>query len=335
MKHRYFHFQTVFCLMFLLMILAPATARSETETGTVTDVDGNVYKTVKIGDYWWMAENLKTKHFQNGDSLSMYPEIYFNTSGQPVTGGSKYDYCVHYTYPNRNAANAAVYGLNYTWSAVFDSRNICPEGWSVPDTTVWFNLAHSIGVGKSTTEGFSEVGKYLKSSTLWKFNESSTAAVDSFGFNAVPSGDFNSNGYTLFGEQARFWTIHEVCAGMAGRYYVYLKHDVNDLLVGTYRNNSTISVRCVKPVNSVGLKKNAADLTVALYPNPASDFVQIAAGEGYTHWNIMDVCGRILSSGTLDKGATQTVSVASFPVGLYMVKVNGSKASKILNFIKK
>lgn len=329
MKHHLVNGWIAGCLTFLCLLVVTTPALAALETGTVTDADGNVYTTVKIGDTWWMTENLRTKHFQNGDSISIYPETYLNTSGQPVTGGSKYDYCVHYTYPNRNADNVAVYGLNYTWSAVFDTRNICPVGWTVPDSADWMNLAKAIGVGQYINGGFSDVGRYLKATTGWAFDATSKPVTDSLGFNAVPSGDFNSNGYSLFGQQARFWTKHEVDPGLAGRYYVYLKHDGDELMLGSYRNNNTISVRCIKSaVTNAVNKPLVSELTLS--PNPVVDCLTVSLADGsLKRVTVLDLAGKAV----LDGGNQSTVDVSRLSAGVYLVRVatsNGVSTQRIL-----
>ena len=59
------------------------------ETGSMTDIDGNVYKTVKIGDQWWMAENLKVTHYRNGDAI---PNVIDNREWKELTTGA---YCYY------------------------------------------------------------------------------------------------------------------------------------------------------------------------------------------------------------------------------------------------
>jgi uncharacterized protein (TIGR02145 family) len=228
------------------------------ERGTVADIDGNVYSTAKFGDYWWMTENLRTRHFNNGDEITLYPDTLFpNASSLFTTGGSQYDYCKHFTYPNRDPGNEAVYGLNYTWWAAMDERGLCPEGWTVPDTSVWINLAASTGYGYRDLERvpYNElhagIAKYLRSVQFWKEDSSSIAATDEFGFNALPSGILESNGYRYFGEQARFWTPHYVMVDSSGfgRRYILLSYNSDMLSMGNFRSNSTVSIRCVKPAD--------------------------------------------------------------------------------------
>jgi hypothetical protein len=88
------------------------------ETGTVTDIDGNVYQTVKMGDQWWMAENLKVTHYRSGEAI---PNV---TDGGEWSNLSNGAYC---SYDNADS-NIATYGLLYNWFAVADSQNIAPAG---------------------------------------------------------------------------------------------------------------------------------------------------------------------------------------------------------------
>ncbi len=86
------------------------------------DVDGNVYKTVKIGNQWWMAENLKISHYRNGDEI---PNVTDDEEWFNLTSGA---YC---NYKN-DTANVALYGKLYNWYSVVDNRILAPEGWHVP-----------------------------------------------------------------------------------------------------------------------------------------------------------------------------------------------------------
>ena len=85
---------------------------------TVTDFDGNVYSTVKIGDQWWMAENLKTTHMSDGSILSGV-----------------------YAY-NDDENNVADYGRLYTWQAAL---NASPPGWHLPSDEEWDELINTVG----------------------------------------------------------------------------------------------------------------------------------------------------------------------------------------------
>lgn len=323
-------------LLFASLLLVSLSLQAQT-TGTVTDIEGNVYKTVKIGNYWWMAENLKTKHFQNGDSITIYPEIYFSyVTGEPVTGGSKYDYCIHYTYPNRDASNYTTYGLNYTWSAVFDERGLCPEGWSVPDTTDWMNMAKYItkekGVGQYNPAGYSEVGKYLKSNSLWNFDGTSLSNDDAYGFGALPSGDFDSNGYRLFGEAAHYWTKEEVCAGLFGRYYIGLSHNSNDIVLGGYRNNNTVCLRCIQAATTA-LAQTEINNEINVSVDLSAHLVRLFSPEG-SAWSLYNLNGVKLNSGKTFENISY-INTSLYPAGVYLLSVNKDKTEKRLKIIVK
>ena len=101
---------------------------------SVTDIDGNVYKTAKIGNQWWMAENLRVTHYRNGDKIP-------NLSGDEEWDNANGAYCCY----NNDSANIAKYGMLYNWFAVADSRNIAPEGWHVPTDEEWQVLVDYLG----------------------------------------------------------------------------------------------------------------------------------------------------------------------------------------------
>src|SRR4249920_2277186 len=101
---------------------------------TVTDVDGNLYHTVKIGNQTWMKENLKVKHYRNGESILQKDCTHWGANEDPA-----------FCFLNDNLANEPIYGLLYNWYAVNDSRNIAPVGWHIPSNTEWQNLIDNVG----------------------------------------------------------------------------------------------------------------------------------------------------------------------------------------------
>ena len=99
-------------------------------SGTVIDVDGNVYDTVVIGTQVWLAQNLKVTHYRNGDPIDSLDD---NTEWCNTTSGA---YCNYNNDPN----NAPAYGRLYNWYATSDSREIAPEGWHVATDAEWAAL---------------------------------------------------------------------------------------------------------------------------------------------------------------------------------------------------
>jgi hypothetical protein len=88
-------------------------------TGSVTDVEVNVYPTIKIGQQEWMVENLKTTKYNDGSSI---PNVTDNTAWAHLTSAA-------YSWIDNDVANKDTYGALYNWWAV-DSTKLCPTGWS-------------------------------------------------------------------------------------------------------------------------------------------------------------------------------------------------------------
>jgi uncharacterized protein (TIGR02145 family) len=173
--------------------------------GTMSDNDGNTYKTIVIGTQTWMAENLKTTKYRNGNAI---PTNLTDAAWLAATTGA-------YAIYNNNAANNTTFGKLYNWYAVADSRNLCPVGWHVPSDGEWKTL--EISLGMSTTDadltGYrgsaQNVGGKLKStSTLW--TASNTGATNESGFSGLPGGYRDSNGmYNNIGHSGNWWSSTE------------------------------------------------------------------------------------------------------------------------------
>ena len=105
------------------------------ETGTVTDIEDNTYKTVKIGNKWWMAENLKVKKFRNGSAIPVA-----QTNADWLMGSAAC--CL---FDNNSTAP----GLLYNWFAVERADDIAPEGWHVATEADWKDLERTMGMPDS------------------------------------------------------------------------------------------------------------------------------------------------------------------------------------------
>ena len=102
------------------------------QTNSVKDIDGNVYPTITIGTQVWMAENLKTTKYRNGDLIGTTTPATLDIEGE-ITPKYQWAYA-------GNESNVATHGRLYTWYVATDSRNVCPKEWYVPTDAEWTTL---------------------------------------------------------------------------------------------------------------------------------------------------------------------------------------------------
>ncbi|HPR30946.1 MAG TPA: fibrobacter succinogenes major paralogous domain-containing protein [Prolixibacteraceae bacterium] len=197
--------------------------------GKVTDADGNSYRTVVIGGQTWMAENLRTTHFRNGDPI---PEITDTTEWATTTAGA---YC---TYNNTGSVDTiATYGRLYNWYAVADSCKLAPEGWRVPTIIDWDTLIEYLGGDTLAGNKLKEVGIFHWEDPYQSDNGS--------GFTALPGGRrYLSKPTNDMGFYATFWSSSEYDPDRAGFLYLY---DFDSFVWrGINFKNNGYSIRCIK-----------------------------------------------------------------------------------------
>ncbi|NLP10593.1 hypothetical protein GX408_09390 [bacterium] len=219
----------------LLIINGCGDKKSPTEpqdeiTGTVSDVDGNNYRTVKIGTQWWMAENLKVKHYRNGEAI---PIISDSAAWKNLTTGA----CCSYN----NGINT--FGLLYNWFATADSRKIAPEGWHVPSRLEWDTMAEFLG-------GSSVAGGKMKEMGTLNWKSPNAGATNVSGFNALPYGN-RGNGYSHwdycnFGTHANFWSLTEFPNNNKWGYFCAMEFSTPELIFYQLDKKMGFSIRCVK-----------------------------------------------------------------------------------------
>jgi len=209
-----------------------------------TDIDGNVYQTVEIGDQVWMAENLKVTHYRNGDAI---PTGHSNSEWSNLYDTETGAYCVY----DDNEANADTYGYLYNWYAVDDSRNIAPEGWHVPTDDEIKALEMYLGMSQSEADdtgyrGTNEGSKLAGNADLWNSGAlENNSEFGSSGFTALPGGyRFSSGNYYYMGFFGYFWSSAEYDSYDA--WTRGLIYDISDV----YRYNGSkqygFSVRCIR-----------------------------------------------------------------------------------------
>lgn len=197
-------------------------------SGTLIDIDSNTYKTVKIGNQWWMAENLKTTKFNDGADI---PQVTDNVDWSGLTTSG---YC---WVDNDEVSYKEMYGALYNWYAV-NTGKLCPDGWHVPTDQEWIELTDYLASRGYTNQ----MGKVLKSKTGW--NDYGNGS-DNFGFNALPGGfrygqgHFESPGYGGY-----WWTNSEYDATEAWRRI--MSYDNDDVFRGFFTKTNGFSIRCVK-----------------------------------------------------------------------------------------
>jgi uncharacterized protein (TIGR02145 family) len=227
-------------------------------TSIITDIDGNQYPIVAIGNQMWMAKNLRTATYNNGTTITYI-------GNEPGVGVGAYAHLPHESIDGLNSTEEVLlaFGANYNWFAAVSENNICPTGWHVPSSSDWSELSNYI---QSTGVVSEQVGNALKSCRQvnhpwegdcdvsdhprWASNQFEFGK-NQFGFNALPAGRYMSTDLTIgsIDAEVRWWTSIE---GQFGNSEVYLI-DSHTGLLKAYGEEQTagLSIRCVKSLLSV------------------------------------------------------------------------------------
>lgn len=160
-----------YLLLILTFSILSGCTKEEKPSLPVADVEGNIYKTVKIGTQIWMAENLRSTKYTDSTSI---PLISGSAQWNNLTNDG---YC---WYDNDKVSFPESYGALYNGYTVVTGK-LCPEGWHVPEKEEWLILRDFLG--DSTKAG----GK-LKEAGLINWQSPNKGADNSTGFTSVAAG---------------------------------------------------------------------------------------------------------------------------------------------------
>lgn len=207
--------------------------------GTVTDIDGNQYRTIAIGDQVWMAQNLKARHYNNGDAI---PTGLSNNDWQTTSSGAVAIYPQDGEIITTEDGMLRLYGAIYNWYAVNDGRNICPSGWRVASYEEWLTLINNYGGADYAGGKLKSTGEIESGSGIWY--SPNTGATNESNFLAVPGGHKNSLGdfYNL-GAEANWWTYDAYDASFGLN--VRINNNSTSTVLNALNKNDGYAVRCI------------------------------------------------------------------------------------------
>lgn len=197
-------------------------------SGPVTDIDGNSYPTIMIGNQVWMAKNLAVTKLNDGTPISLVEND--SAWGQLTTPA----FC---WYNNDKDSLGAIYGALYTWYAV-ETGKLCPSGWHVPTDAEWIELTDFLG-------GNTPAGGKLKEAGTSHWTSTNSQATNETGFTAIPGGFREIYGlFSYLGTYAGWWSATDTYTYVPwARYMVVNPHTLNKF---GYIKHTGMSVRCLK-----------------------------------------------------------------------------------------
>jgi uncharacterized protein (TIGR02145 family) len=205
--------------------------------GTVSDVDGNKYKTIQVGTQTWMAENLKTTSLNDGTAIKLIgPADNWMATPESQTPA--------FSWLESDEKFKHIFGAYYNWKAVNTSK-LCPTGWHVPSDVEWKTFIDYLG-------GSLNIGTKIRETGGNHWLNGGSATTNSTGFTALPAGYRNFNGafmntygYSVWlAGEAYWWTSTQ--AYSQGAYFEAIYNNSNALLQGAWSFAQGHSVRCVK-----------------------------------------------------------------------------------------
>lgn len=195
---------------------------------SIKDIDGNVYKVVMIGTQKWMASNLNTSRYRNGDPI---PEVKDPAQWSQLTTGA-------WCYYNNDPANGPIYGKLYNWYAVNDPRGLAPSCWHVPTNNEWSILSNHLG-------GDAVSGGPMKEQGLLHWASPNEGATNSSGFTALAGGYrfWDASFYAMW-TNSLWWS--STAASPDAAFTCYITSGTHNLDRTTDVYKTGYNVRCVK-----------------------------------------------------------------------------------------
>lgn len=180
---------------------------------TVKDVDGNVYKTVKIGDQTWMAENLRVTKTPDGTAIVSWA-------------------------PQDLESAVAEYGRMYDWET---ANKVCPAGWHLPSDEEWQKMIDFLG-------GPMIAGGKIKEAGTAHWKAPNKGATNETGFTALPNGFRNKKGkyFNFKNNLAYWWSSTPMETDLAYGVYITYGEPIIYRYYFSFTRDMGFSVRCVK-----------------------------------------------------------------------------------------
>jgi uncharacterized protein (TIGR02145 family) len=201
---------------------------SNLEYGTMIDQEGSEYKTIRIGNQEWMAENLNTSRYLNGDPIQ---EVSDPSEWISASAGA---FC---WYNNDSTEFNCPGGRLYNWYSVSDPRGLCPFDWHIPSDEEWTILTNYLG-------GDQIAGGKLKSTTTEYWQIPNVDSTNGSGFSGLGMGGRSDNGsFILFSQYGLWWTSNGSGTEALTR---YLLNDSNSIIRVSDSKTGGLSVRCIK-----------------------------------------------------------------------------------------
>ena len=231
----------ILALIVWIALLILACLKSNAQTTTATDIDGNTYSVQLIGTQYWMTQNLRVTKYNNGNLIFNVVDSTQADKGQ----GAYTDYRLV----------ATPYGHLYNFNVILDTRNVCPAGYKVPSLLDWkllvqfmysnyfFNNVGQLANFKTFNKDNRIIGAELKAkgTTLW--TKPNTAANDTVGFRALPGGVYGAGRFLGAGLMTAMWTSTPSKPGNA--YYSMLSYNSPFIQFSEYPNTYMASIRCM------------------------------------------------------------------------------------------
>jgi uncharacterized protein (TIGR02145 family) len=218
--------------------------------GSVQDADDNTYKTIVIGDQTWMAENLNTSVYRNGDPIENITEIHDWLHSDTIEEGA---WCY---YNNNGSAFECPYGKLYNYYAINDPRGVCPVGWHVPSDGEWQELIGTIdpaiNLSANGYSAFESDSASFAMTSIWEL-PSPFLNTNRVGFSSLEAGHrfpipTQQNDFEGVGNYSSYWSStsqvnpqNQSEIHVKGRMISWVGH----LYRLDYPTNAGLTIRCV------------------------------------------------------------------------------------------